>query len=210
MLPQWSTQQELSRHILKSRTDSGSLQNGLEAAAFCYTSAHGTPLLFNMPLVGAVHPWWWALAPLADAAQQGFCWARKAEKKQKSREKPKKQRKNKTYKSKALLEFIRTKIKRRILGMWAVFISASTHWLCQSRQPTSPTGWGMEVTFPRAPRALPVIKPKLKQRGHRGCTHTFPMPTLALLILHLFFQEPEEMGNGYFKIYNYGHSNHQN
>lgn len=34
--------------MLKSRTDSGSLQNGLEAAAFCYTSAHDTPLLFNM------------------------------------------------------------------------------------------------------------------------------------------------------------------
>lgn len=82
MLPQWVSPTGAFKTRLKSMIDSGSLQNGLEAAAFCYTSAHGTPLPFNIPLVGALHPWRWALALLADAAWQGFCWARKAEKKQ--------------------------------------------------------------------------------------------------------------------------------
>lgn len=70
--------------------------------------------------------------------------------------------------------------------------------------------WPQSHFADEVPRAELVLKVKLNQRAQGGCTYTSLVPILASLILHLFSPEPEEMGKGYFKIYNYGHSNHQN
>lgn len=70
--------------------------------------------------------------------------------------------------------------------------------------------WPQSHFADQAPRAELVLKVKLKQRAQGGCPYASLMPTFASFLLHLFSPEPEEMGKGYFKIYNYGRSNHQN
>lgn len=153
--------------MLKSRTESAALQNGLGAAVFCYTSAHGTPLLFNML-------WLEHLIHGDGTCPLGWCCTARILLGQKSREE------TEPINLETLLESIRTKIIRRILGMWAVFISASTHWLCQSRHLHLTTHrMGSRDTISQSPKSFTCNKTKTErsQRLHTHLPH--PHPCLA-------------------------------
>lgn len=77
----------------------------------------------------------------------------------------------------ALLGSIRTKIKRRIWGVWEVFISASTHWLCQSRHPHLTTHrMGSAGTISQSPQRFICNKTSTErsQRLYTPLPHAHP------------------------------------
>lgn len=112
--------QELLRHMLNAWLGSGPLQNGVAAAVFCYQWSwypfcsstsfwleHLIHVNGHLPLLLLLH-------------SKDFVG-------------PEKQRGNRSHKPCSPSWGNSGQKESRILGMWAVFASPSTHWLCQYR-----------------------------------------------------------------------------